>query len=131
MMLHSRENLKLVHAFGYEEVIISSYFDNEPDSVSSVQMPWCLVQEFYNQLKEMAGWRHGDNKVTFVFVDKCNGIHAINFYDFHATMITFGRPWITGEESRVPNNIIKGADKVLEKLVHYFDEPNNHDAQPF
>lgn len=103
---------KLVAAFGYEQVLLGE------GELEINQMPWPFLEELYNYLVNLVGWKMGDNKVCFIWEGEDDGLfHAISFWDYKATYVRWGKLW--GRGNRTPDNFIRGKEEVEKAIWKY------------
>lgn len=112
-MILNRKDIQLIAAFHGKKVIVVGGKYTE-DSVVGDIFPRCISSEFENELVEKAGWHQTDEKATFVFTNTSSSrFWVMNVYDTEVILISFAKSWVWREE-KVPGNIFKGRDLVLE-----------------
>ncbi|MHC4213921.1 MAG: hypothetical protein ACYSWP_11165 [Planctomycetota bacterium] len=131
----SRERVKLVKAFMYEEVAVrsKSTWESEPGLGSywaeAAEFPEALVEEFERDLAKMAGWDCLENKSAYLFVTTDNPylFHIISFYDGMCCYCHWYKNYT------IPQNVCKGRTRVSlevrEHLTSY--RPDQFDANLF
>ena len=118
----SRDKIKMVAYFPYQEVIINDgQYQDKPGWQKGLTVPRDLVREFYAQLCQQAHDQLGvdqpdDNKVTFLFTcDRGNSFVACNFYDHEMVMVCWSARW-SYRLGAVPFNFVAGKESVYRAI---------------